>query len=398
MTNVWTPLSKPSVNPDRHSSAVFREFNVCLLFWSYPFVSGYLNKPALCDAEINRINMQPLVMLSMSVSVKGVALHNIDKDEQNSDPEEIESLDERQLNEQSNATVQEVTTRIVSNLIEDPNTGSEKKTPNYGGAKNARLHTFSSEASEEHHNLSTTVTTQVLNNLREGTNFGQNASKVATWYQLENNSRTALLITISYMFDGEDYVIVIKTPYVTDAYEVSAEDVLSEREQIIRGKPEKSFIYPTYDVLSENIDTGKVKVFNSGTSHTPQYWRQFIQLEDSLDSDEELYEYAKSEESELDEVQQTTEFDRMQELVESGEIPAGDITVTIDGEISFRLPITDVFSEEDIRFAEEGNSKFIILRGSEVDFSARKRSHNKDIFEDLTGRSLRETLSDYIND
>lgn len=331
----------------------------------------------------------------MTLTVNGVALYNINKAEKES--ESLGSFNEAELNLDEHDTVREVAQRLVENLIDDTTLGQKQKTPKYGHKKNARAHAFSAEASEGHHNLGSTVTIEVLEALRKGVDFDQNAAHVAEWYLQEKKSLTALLIIASYEYDGEDYVIILKTPYIENAYQVDPESVLSEAEQVIQGDAEKSIIYPYRDPATQDIDRSQVKVYNGKTSYTAGYWRRFVQLEEALVPDEELFEYAKDEDSELAQVQSTADFQSVAQKVETGEIPDGEVTITVDGEISFDAPITEVLANEDIRFAQEGDSEFVILRGRDINFTAKKRNNGTDIFGDVTAQSLSEALQEYLN-
>jgi len=150
---------------------------------------------------------------------------------------------------------------------------------------NARNHQWSGSAYEAIDlDSSDSTPIDILEELREGSDFENNSIKLTDLFlqqvrEVPNEIAVLdLLIFGRFTRGGEEFITIIKTPYIDDAYNINpdAEDILTENEQVIREQTDKSLLYPRHDGIDEEIDDSKVQVFQKrGSSNWANYWYEW---------------------------------------------------------------------------------------------------------------------------
>jgi hypothetical protein len=188
--------------------------------------------------------------------------------------------------------------------------------------------------------------------------------------------------------------MVLKSPYIEDTFQVDTSDVLNEVDQVIREQADKSLIYPSR--WNGEVDTDQAKLYHGG-SQVANYWMSFVQLSSSPDEDEKLFEMAAGAHSELEEIDSSTDLQEVDEKVDQGEIPDGNVKIKVNDDIELRVSVSRV-GTDDIMFAEAGNSEFVILRGDTIEFEVTQENTREDPFPNLDSfKPLEEVIADYIN-
>lgn len=133
---------------------------------------------------------------------------------------------------------------------------------------NARNHQWTEAASEAVDlDSSTSTPIEILEQLKEGRNFENNSKKLTELFlqqvkQVPNEIAVLdLLIFGRFSRGDDDFITIIKTPYIDDAYNINpdAEDILTENEQVIREQTDKSLLYPRHDGIDNEIDESRVQ-------------------------------------------------------------------------------------------------------------------------------------------
>lgn len=311
------------------------------------------------------------------VGINGVAIYKCIKEE--GTPEALGIKDSSEIELEENETIMEVASRLVENIIDDPNIGEERKTPKYGRGKSARIHEFSDEVNAEREN--SYVTKDVLDDLRNGGDLSDSSYALAEWYITETQSRSDLLLVIPYTYDDQNFVAIIKTPYLDDAYETDPSDILTKAEEIIQRKTHKSLIYPWYDRHEGVVDENEAKVYQSGGSYA-DYWWGFVKLHEKKVQDEELLEVIADGEGALANVSSTSDFQSLPDTVEDDSLLDGNVKIEIGG-IEVDVPLTDL-AEDRVQLAKKDNTYFVILSGGVPDIQAQEGSRRHDVFPNLS--------------
>jgi hypothetical protein len=325
------------------------------------------------------------------VECNGVAIYRCIKEE--GDLVELAVLDSTQIEEDENETVKQVSQSLIEDLIDDGSIGSRRSTPDYGDSKSARIHEYKESAEVERENGY--VTKEVLEELRHSTNFRENAQALAEWYLEETQSRSDLILVIPYTFDGEDFVGIIKTPYLDDAYQTDTSDILKKAQQVIREDTHKGIIHPRYDHSIGEIYTEEAKVYQSGGGpRYADYWIGFVKLAETKVEDEELVESVADGSGPVAAVQSSSEFSDLPERVDDESTLDGRLNIEISG-ISLNVDVGDL-AEERVRLAEKDGTYFVIFTGGGLDVEASDGSTNQELPELSEFEDLEEALSDYL--
>lgn len=203
-----------------------------------------------------------------------------------------------------------------------------------------------------------------------------------------------LLIFGRFSRGNDDFVTIIKTPYIDDAYNINpdAEDILTENEQVIREQTDKSLLYPRHDGVDEAIDDSKVQVFQKrGSSNWANYWYEFIDLEENEYPDElvETTFKERAAEGESDAVFSSySEFDGTdldEEFDTDGDLHSGDIAIQFAGE-RLKISIEKVKTDDRIQLArsDDGEEYYLILKDSDPEFPVGPSGSTNPLFEDIS--------------
>lgn len=329
-------------------------------------------------------------MVLYMVTINGVAIYKCIKED--GTPEELGIKESSELELEENDAIREVATRLVENIIDNPGIGRERKTPKYGRGKSARIHEFSEEVNAERENGY--VAKEVLDTLREGDDLEDVSQALAEWYITETQSRSDLLLVIPYSYDNHNFVAIIKTPYLDDAYETDPSDVLKKAEEIIQRRTHKSLIYPKYDRHGGGIDENEAKVYQSGGSYSA-YWWGFVKLQEEKVEDEELMEVVADGEGPLATVSSTADFRDLPDSVEEDSVLDGKVKIEISG-IEVDVPLSDL-AEDRVQLARKDNTYFVILSGGTPDIQAQEGSQRQDVFPNLDDfEELDDVLDRYL--
>lgn len=322
------------------------------------------------------------------VDINGIAIYRCVKSEERL--EQLAVFDTEEVQQDDNETVRNVAEGLIKNLIGDPGIGSRQRTPEYGDSKSARIHEYSEEASVERDNGF--VTTTVLNELRDGDNIEENSHALAQWYLNETQSRSDLLLVVPYTYDEENFVGIIKTPYLDDAYQTDPSEVLKEVERIIQQKTHKGIIHPRYDKAGNRIQTEEAKVYQSGPY--AEYWHNFIKLSEKKLEDEALVEAVADGSGAVANIQSTSEFSNLRNRVDDSRELDGQLKIEISG-ISLDVEVGDL-AEENVRLAQQGGTYFVIFTGGAIDIEANDGANRQALPELSEFDDLQTALSDYL--
>jgi len=325
------------------------------------------------------------------VECNGVAIYRCIKED-----DELVSLavlDSEQIEEEENETVKQVSQSLIEDLIDDRSVGSRRSTPDYGDSKSARIHEYKESAEVERENGFVTI--EVLEELRESTNLEQNSRAIAEWYLEETQSRSDLILVIPYTYDGENFVGIIKTPYLDDAYQTDPSDILREAQRVIQEETHKGIIHPRYDHSVGEIYPGEAKVYQSGGGpRYADYWIGFLNLAETKVEDEELVESVADGSGPVAAVQSSSEFSDLPDRVDDESLLDGRLNIEISG-ISLDVDVGDL-AEERVRLAEKDGTYFVIFTGGDLDVEASDGSTNQELPELSEFEDLEEALSDYL--
>lgn len=325
------------------------------------------------------------------VQINGLAIFRCFKEQDS--PETLGIVDASEIEASGNETIRDVAQRLVENLIDDPNVGSSKKTPKYGRAKSARIHTFSEEATVERDNGFVTKT--VLDELRTSTDIEENGYAVAEWYLNETQSRSDLLLVVPYTYKGHEFVAIIKTPYLDDAYETDPTEILKEAERVIQRKTHKGMIYPCYEQHDATVDTDRAKLYQSGSRYSIYWWR-FVRLQKQQVQDEELVEYVSDGRGPFPDVDSTGELDQLPNEVDNQDLLDAKVNLEISG-IELDITLGDLTDGSTVRLAKKDGTYFVILTGGEPDIQAVDQNGKHAVFPDLNDfEELDDVLGQYL--
>lgn len=325
------------------------------------------------------------------VQINGVAIFRCFKERDS--PETLGIVDTSEIGDPENETIRDVSQRLIENLIDDPNVGRPRKTPKYGRSKSARIHEFGEDASVERENG--LVTKTVLEELRASTKLERNGEAVAEWYLTETQSRSDLLLIVPYEFEDHDFVAIIKTPYLEDAYETDPTEILKEAERVIQRKTHKGLIYPHYNQHDDTTDTDRAKVYQSSGSYS-DYWWSFLRLEETKVDDEELVEYVADGRGPFPEVDSTEELDQLPNEVSNEDLLDAKVKLEISG-IELDVTLGDLTDGSTVRLAKKDGTYFVILTGGKPDIQAIDQNNKHTVFPDLNDfEELDAVLEQYL--
>jgi len=266
---------------------------------------------------------------------------------------------------------------------------------------NARNHQWT-ESAYEAIDIDSSESTPIglLEDLREGTDFENNSRELTELFLQQVNQVPNEIAVLDLLIFGrfsrgdDDYVTIIKTPYIDDAYNINpdAEDILTENEQVIREQTDKSLLYPRHDGVDEAIDDSKVQVFQKrGSSNWANYWYEFIDLEENEYPDElvEATFKERAAEGESDAVFSSySEFDGTdldEEFDTDGDLHSGDIAIQFAGE-RLKISIEKVKTDDRIQLArsDDGEEYYLILKDSDPEFPVGQSGSTNPLFEDIS--------------
>ena len=329
--------------------------------------------------------------MAVMVECNGVAIYRCIK--QDDELVELAVLDSAQIEENENETVKQVSQSLIEDLVDDRSIGSRRSTPDYGDSKSARIHEYKESAEVERENGY--VTKEVLEELRHSTNLRENSHALAEWYLEETQSRSDLILVIPYTFDEEDFVGIIKTPYLDDAYQTDPSDILREAQQVIREDTHKGIIYPRYDHSVGEVYTEEAKVYQTGGGPKyANYWIGFVKLAETKVEDEELVESVADGSGPIAAVQSSAEFSDLPDRVDNESLLDGRLNIEISG-ISLGIDVGDL-AEERVHLAEKDGTYFVIFTGGDMDVEASDGSTSQELPELSEFEDLEEALSDYL--
>lgn len=266
---------------------------------------------------------------------------------------------------------------------------------------NARNHQWSGSAYEAIDlDSSDSTPIDILGELREGSDFENNSIKLTELFlqqvrEVPNEIAVLDLLIFGRFTRGEEeFVTVIKTPYIDDAYNINpdAEDILTENEQVIREQTDKSLLYPRHDGIDEEIDDSKVQVFQKrGSSNWANYWYEFIDLEENEYPDELVESTFKERaaEGENDAVFSTygefDETDLEEEFDTDGSLNSGDISIQFAGE-RLKISIEKIKSDDRVQLARSDDSEeyYLILKDTDPEFPVGPSGSTNPLFDDIS--------------
>lgn len=325
------------------------------------------------------------------IECNGVAIYRCIKDD-----DELVSLavlDSSEIAEEENETVKQVSQSLIEDLIDDRSVGSRRSTPDYGDSKSARIHEYKESAEVERENGFITI--EVLEELRESINLEQNSRAIAEWYLEETQSRSDLILVIPYTYDGENFVGIIKTPYLDDAYQTDPSDILREAQRVIQEETHKGIIHPRYDHSVGEIYPGEAKVYQSGGGpRYADYWIGFLNLAETKVEDEELVESVADGSGPVAAVQSSSEFSDLPNRVDDESLLDGRLNIEISG-ISLDVDVGDL-ADERVRLAEKDGTYFVIFTGGDLDVEASDGSTSQELPELSEFEGLEDALSNYL--
>lgn len=309
------------------------------------------------------------------VDVKGVGVYSCIKQEgdTNPDPSLVGVLDSEDIEEDRGAQAASICETLIDSAL-------NKK---YGESKSARNHQFSSEAEAERTENGESVI-DVLEALRNNEDIETYSRYLAKWYIDEIQSRSDLIIVAPFEEHGQDFVAIIKTPFLPDAHEIDTEEVFIEHERIIREETDKSILYPFYDEFEDEDDPERVHVYQRRSSYATYWWR-FIRLEEEKHSDELVHE-SLSNEMEAD---GRGGFDSLDDFVDFASDQFEDdveqrATVSIEiANTTFRIPLNEFRQQDNVQLAKEGNTYYVILSGTEPQMTVGSGNNKRSIFEEI---------------
>jgi hypothetical protein len=254
----------------------------------------------------------------------------------------------------------------------------------YGKTKSSRNHRFSAEAEVERTEDGESVM-EVLEAIRDGNDIESYSTHIADWYITEIQSRSDLIIVAPFEEHGQDFVAVIKTPFLPDAHEISTEEVFVEHERIIREEIDKSIIYPFYDEFEDESDPERVHVHQRhGSQHYSKYWRNFLQLEEQKHPDEFVEETigqrVEGGEDSFDSLDAFTDFASEEFDDEIGQ----EATVSVEiANTSFQIPLSEFQQQDKVQLAKEGNTYYVVLSGTEPKMTVGSGRNKRSLFDEI---------------
>lgn len=264
---------------------------------------------------------------------------------------------------------------------------------------NARKHSWRDEAHTEVDLAGTDQSIkEIFESLKDDDEFENNSENLAQLFisqvrEVPNNVAVLdLLIITHFVRGGNDFVSVIKTPYIDDAHNVNpdAEEVLVQNERVIREEIDKSILYPRHDGVEEEVDESKVQVFQKrGSSHWADYWYEFIELEVNSYPDEQVENQLKERATEGDSesafpsYSSFTQTDFNEEYGDGFE--KGTVSVKFAGE-QLRLPIEKIKEDDRVKLArsQDNDQYYLILSDSNPEITVGQSSSEKSLFGELS--------------
>lgn len=292
-----------------------------------------------------------------------------------------------EIDQNGNQTVREVCERMVCDIIDDSDLGSGSG-PRYDRDKSARTHDFQDAADSERQEQKSTK--DVIEELRNLDSLEENSLTVADWYLDQSSSRSGILLVIPYSYENDDFVAIIKTPFIEDALQAESEDdteeIFKEAEEIFRENPHKTAKYPA--LKHGDLDADAMNIYQKGASvDYPKYWYEFLRLEENLSPNEKLIDAL--DDSGAIEVDDSSEIG---DKVSEKDIEDIEAKIEING-IDISVELSQL--NENVFFAEESGEKFVILKGADTVIETKGSSKDK-IFDTENFESLRDVLSDYL--
>ena len=329
------------------------------------------------------------------VETHSVAVYSCEKGEGIDDPqpELVGVLDSDDLATEGGSEVERICTSLIEEVLE--------KNYDSTDSKNARIHNFRDEATSDPvpvDGIEKSVP-EILEEIREGTNLMENSRILSQLYLDEVLSQTDLIIVAHFEDHDEEFVAILKTPYLDGAHEIdlSASDTTElfiENERVIQERTDKSAIYPRYDAYEDEVDTSQVLIYQaSGASHYASYWYGFLKLKEKLHPDEfveaAIKERAKETENEA-------AYPSYQEFVNSGvqdtdtesETPpnsteSGKVSIRIAGR-TIRASIEELRASESVQLARDGDQYYLLLSDIEPDITVGGGDSRRSLISDLT--------------
>jgi hypothetical protein len=327
------------------------------------------------------------------VEIQSVAVFSCEKGENidNPSPDSVGVLDSDDFDTDGGREVERICTAMVGEALGRNYNSSE--------TKNARTHEFTDRATE----VSAPVDgvdmsiREVLDAIRNETDVEENARVLSQLYLDEIQSRADLLITVHYEKYEEDFVAVLKTPYLEGAHEIDLSDsetteVFIENERVIQEETDKSVLYPQYDVYEEEMDTGRAQLFQAnGASHYSSYWYGFLQLAEKKHPDELVERGLKDQARESE---TGAAFGSYREFIENGSIDTesdsmssvenGEVTIRIAGR-SLRVSLEELRDSRNVQIARDGDQFYLVLSDIEPEVTVGSGQGRKSVFGTLDG-------------
>jgi hypothetical protein len=240
----------------------------------------------------------------------------------------------------------------------------------------------------------------ILEELREGSDFENNSVKLTELFLQQVREVPNAIAVLDLLIFGrftrgeEEFITVIKTPYIDDAYNINpdAEDILTENEQVIREQTDKSLLYPRHDGIDEEIDNSKVQVFQKqGSSNWANYWYEFIDLEENKYPDELVESTFKNRAAEGDNnavfssYSVFDETDLEEEFDTDGDLNNGDVSIQFAGE-RLKISIEKIRSDDRVQLARSNDSEeyYLILKDTDPEFPVGPSGSTNPLFDDIS--------------
>lgn len=327
------------------------------------------------------------------VDIQSVAVFSCEKGEEIDDPSPVSVgvLDSDDLDTEGGREVERICTAMVGEALGRNYDSSE--------TKNARTHEFTDNATEVPAPIEGVERSirEVLDGVKNEEDLEENARVLSQLYLDEIQSRADLLITVHYEQYDEDFVAILKTPYLEGAHEIDLSEsdtteVFIENERVIQEETDKSVLYPQYDAYEEETDTSRAQLFQaSGASHYSSYWYGFLELAEKKHPDE-LVERGLKEQARESET--GAAFGSYREFIEdetietdadsTSSIENGDVTVRIAGR-SLRVSLEELRESHNVQLARDGDQFYLILSDIEPEITVGSGQGRKSVFADLDG-------------
>lgn len=289
--------------------------------------------------------------------------------------------------------------RICRSLIKE---ALDKKYDNID-AKNARTHDFTDEATAEPAPIDGVEKTirDILDEIRDDVNIEENARILSQLYLDEILSQTDLIIVAHFINHDEDFVAILKTPYLDGAHEIDLSgsdttEVFIENERVIQERTDKSVIYPRFDEYEDEVDTTQALLYQaSGASHYASYWYGFLKLEEKLHPDELVETTIKQRASENE---TGAAFSSYGEFADGGQLLGTDTesetdpsSTTESGKVSIRIAgrtirasVEELRASESVQLARDGDQYYLLLSDIEPDITVGGGDGKRSLIADLS--------------